>query len=170
MNFKKVTLLSLLSASIAVADVGLLTKVVDGDTAHFGDVKCRFAYIDTPESKLNDKVKKDASACNGMTPERMVDAGKKSSNFTKAKLNVGQTYKYDVVDTDRYGRSVCIIEAGGSSINLSIVAEGYAVPFEQYIDDPKVKRAFLKAAQEAKQNNRGLWNTHKPVMQCMSGR
>lgn len=160
-------LLSCLFAFSLKADVGMLSKVVDGDTIYFGAVKCRLAYIDTPESKNNEKARRDAAKCNGITPERIVEAGKIAADFTKAQLQVGRSYKYSVVDTDRYGRSVCLIEADGGSLNLGIVAAGYAVPFEQYIPDYQTKRLFNKYAQEAKRTNAGLWGSHSSVMECM---
>jgi len=42
------------------SDVGILTKIVDGDTLYFRTygkkVKCRIEYIDTPESRDNKKI------------------------------------------------------------------------------------------------------------------
>ncbi len=166
MKFRQLFLILPIMIGInAYSDVGVLSKVVDGDTVYFNDVKCRLAYIDTAESKNNDKAKRDAASCAGMTPQYMLEAGKKASQFLKGKMNIGQTYKYDVVDTDRYGRSVCLIDG----INLSIVQEGYAVSFDRYIPDYANKRAFNKAVAEAKQKNRGLWSSHRNVMECMDG-
>jgi len=55
---KLVILLFLLLTVIVNADIGTLKKVVDGDTLHFTNDKCRILYIDTPShteiKKLNE--------------------------------------------------------------------------------------------------------------------
>ena len=163
----KVFITALIFPLVLLSDIGMLSKVVDGDTVYFGEVKCRLAYIDTPESKDNSKADRDASKCNGMTSQRIVDAGKAAAAFTGSQLQLGKSYKYQVVDMDKYGRSVCLIEANGDNLNLSIVSSGYAVSFERYIPDPQTKRDYAKAVQSAKQNNRGLWKSHRSVMECM---
>lgn len=59
---------------LLIADTGILTKVVDGDTLYFKTnskkVKCRIEYIDTPESMNNKKNKRDISNCRGITAKR----------------------------------------------------------------------------------------------------
>lgn len=160
--------IGLLALSLtASADVGILSKVVDGDTIYFGDVKCRLAYIDTPESKNNEKALRDAKGCGGITPNTMVDAGKAAAAFTKSSLERGKSYQYRVIDTDRYGRSVCEIVDNGRLLNLEIVSQGYATPYNQYIHDEQIKRQFAKASVEAKRSNRGLWKSHHSVMECL---
>lgn len=167
LNCKKCGITALLIASITSADVGKLTNVVDSDTIYFGEVKCRLAFLDTPESKNNSKAKKDVSRCIGMTVPQMVEAGEKSAEYTKTQLQIGRSYKYEVTDTDHYGRSVCLVEANGGSLNLKIVAAGYAIPYERYIPDEQTKRLFIKEMHNAKQSNRGLWSTYRPVLECM---
>lgn len=160
--------LALLAASPLSADIGKLSAIIDGDTVYFGEVHCRLAYIDTPESKNNDKARRDAGQCTGMTPDRIVGAGKAASDFTRSQLQLGKSYKFEVVDTDRYGRSVCLIEANGGSLNLGIVAAGYAVAFDRYIPDGQTKQLFNKYEQSAKRNGQGLWGSHRNVLECMS--
>lgn len=152
---------------VANADVGLLSKVIDGDTIYFNDVKCRLAYIDTPESKKNKKAIKDSQECTGITPLSMVDAGIAAANFTKSSLQQGKSYQYQVIDTDRYGRSVCEVASNGRLLNMEIVSQGYAVPYTNYIHDDEILRQFSKALSDAKRNNRGLWKTHPNVMKCL---
>lgn len=152
---------------ILLADIGILSSVVDGDTVYFGDVKCRLAYIDTPESKINDKAIRDISRCTGLTVDWMVNAGKAASYFTESQLLLGKSYKYQVVDTDKFGRSVCLIESNGDNLNLSIVNAGFAVPYKKYILNDITKSTYVKAVQNAKQNNLGLWKSHPSIMECM---
>lgn len=167
MNIYKVIIIGLIFPIILLSDSGMLSRVVDGDTVYFEDVKCRLAYIDTPESKLNDKVTRDASKCIGMTIELMVEAGKAASYFTESQLQLGMSYKYQVIDTDKYGRSVCLIESNGDNLNLSVIKAGFAVSYEKYIPDDATKHVYAKAVLDAKQNNRGLWKSHHSVMKCM---
>ncbi len=167
---KKVLYVSLLISIVPLtllSDIGLLTKVVDGDTVYFKDIKCRLAYIDTPESKHNDKAERDVSKCTGIIVDTEVEAGEASAKYTATLLQLGNTYKYDVIDIDRYDRKVCVIEANGANVNLAIVSGGYAVPYRKYIKDPSLAKLYDRAESDAKRNRSGLWRSHAPVMECM---
>lgn len=167
MNKILLTLILILNSCILNADVGILSRVVDGDTVEFGNTVCRLAYIDTPESHPNEKAKRDISVCSEIAMGRVVEAGKLAAKFTSSQLSRGKSYKYDVVDVDHYGRKVCLIEVNGGSLNLGIVASGYAVPYERYIPDYDVKREFAKYKKEAKMKNSGLWENYGGVLDCM---
>ncbi len=164
-NTKLIFILSLAS-TLSFADYATVTKVIDGDTVYFNmngdEVKCRFAYVDTPESKKNEKAKKDASKCNGVTVDYMVEAGKEAAQYTKEYFKKGSKHNVKIVDMDRYGRAVCEID----NFNIELVEAGYAVPFVQYIPILK-QREYKVAVQEAKKNRAGLWHSHNSVMQCM---
>jgi endonuclease YncB( thermonuclease family) len=164
----KAIIIALAFPAILLSDTGILSRIVDGDTVYFGEVKCRLSYIDTPESQFNDKAERDASKCAGMTVELMVNAGREASRFTESQLQLGMSYKYQVVAIDRYERSVCLIESSSdNNLNLLIVNAGFAVPYKQYIPDDGIKIKYAEAVREAKQNNLGLWKSHPNVMQCM---
>ncbi|MDD4969894.1 MAG: thermonuclease family protein [Paludibacter sp.] len=166
----KVSAISLLLiGSMAFGQVATLTRVVDGDTVYFsnGD-KCRIGFIDTPESKQNGKASRDASKCNGLTVDTIVDAGKASSDKAKSLLNIGSSYRYDVIGSDQYDRSICVLKMpNGSTFNQIMVQTGYAVPFGKYIKDQGDYRLYYGAMRDAKQHNAGLWASNRPVMQCM---
>ncbi len=83
------------------ADIGVLKKVVDGDTLHFTNDKCRLLYIDTPESYQNQKAKRDTHQCKNFTLDTMVKIGKQSTAHAKTLVTVGKSYKYDVIGHDR---------------------------------------------------------------------
>jgi endonuclease YncB( thermonuclease family) len=55
--------------------MGILLKVVDGDTLYFKinnkKVKCRIEYIDTLESTNNQKNKRDITYCSGIRAKDM---------------------------------------------------------------------------------------------------
>jgi endonuclease YncB( thermonuclease family) len=98
----------------------------------------------------------------------MINAGKEASDFTVSQLQLGMSYAYQVVDIDKYGRSVCLIELNrDNNLNLSIVNAGFAVPYKRYIPDNTIKLKYIKALRDAKQNNLGLWKSHPNIMECM---
>lgn len=163
---KKIIGLVLIASSFVFAEVGAVKKIIDGDTIDIGNDRCRFAYIDTPESKSNDRLKRKLESCNGVTVETMVQAGESSKKHLSKYLSRGTSYKYEVISKDRYGRSVCEVYSNGELINLKMVAEGYAVPYFQYIPENK-KSLFRKASQEAKKNNNGLYKLNLSAIKCI---
>jgi endonuclease YncB( thermonuclease family) len=58
-----------------------------------------------------------------------------------------------VVDTDRYGRTVGRVIAGGTDVNAAMVRRGAAWVYRAYSDDP----ALLRLEAEARAARRGLW-------------
>lgn len=164
---KRITLITLLFTTIIFAEVGNFKKLVDGDTIDIGNDRCRFAYIDTPESKANDRLKRKLESCNGLTVQTMLDAGESSKKHLEKYLNKGTSYNYEIISKDRkYGRAVCEIYSNGEMINLKMVADGYAVPYYQYIPSNK-KSLFQKASQDAKTNKRGLYTSNTSAILCI---
>ncbi len=156
---------ALISSSL-FADVGMLTKIVDGDTVHFGNTICRLAYIDTPESRKNNRLENKLEKCNGVTVETMINAGKDSKAYMEENLKKGKSYKYNIISSDKYDRKVCEIYNNSSMINLELVKDGYAVPYYHYI--PKdLKADFEKASKEAKRLNKGLYKTNPTAINCI---
>ncbi|WP_410510483.1 thermonuclease family protein [Nodosilinea sp. E11] len=45
----------------------------------------------------------------------------------------GSTIQFRQADTDRYGRMVAELYAGGQNMNLKMVREGYAVVYTQFL-------------------------------------
>ena len=156
-------------ASTLNADIGKLSRIIDADTVKFNDTTCRFAYIDTPESKRNDRAKQKVDNCNGITLETMVDAGKESASYLNSILEKGNTYKYDVISIDKYNRNVCVIWMDNNEmLNEKLVREGYAVPYYYFIKDGDIERQMRLSSMAAKKNKSGLFATHESVMQCLS--
>lgn len=149
---------------VLLADIGTLQKVVDGDTLHFNNAKCRIAYIDTPESKRNKKAKRDAARCKNFTLDTMVKIGKTSSSHAKTLVKAGKQYQYDVIGTDRYRRSICVVYTPNGIFNELMVKDGYAMPYDKYV--PKaLKRKYALLTQEAKRSKRGLWQQYN--LECI---
>lgn len=163
---KRYLIATVLTASSLFADVGILTKIVDGDTVHFGNTICRFAYVDTPESRKNNRLDSKVNKCPGVTVETMIKAGKSSKEYVEEILIKGKSYKYNVISTDKYDRKVCEIYNNSEMLNLKIVEDGYAVPYYQYI--PKnLLSDFSKASKDAKRLNRGLYTSNPNAIKCI---
>ncbi|CCF15827.1 staphylococcal nuclease homologue family protein [Brevibacillus laterosporus GI-9] len=122
-----------------------IERVVDGDTFKTtrGD-KVRLIGVDTPET---------------VKPNTPVQPyGKEASNYSKSMLEGKEvTLQFDVQPFDKYQRLLAYVYLeDGTFYNEHLVHEGYArimtVP-------PNVAQAevFLKAEQDARENNRGLW-------------
>ena len=162
----KILYIAALISSSLFADVGMLTKIVDGDTVHFGNTICRLAYVDTPESRKNNRLENKLEKCSGVTVETMINAGKESKSYIEENLIKGKSYKYNIISSDRYERKVCEIYNNSSMINLELVKDGYAVPYYQYI--PKnLKADFEKASKEAKRLKKGLYKTNPTAINCI---
>ncbi len=144
-----------------------LRYVIDGDTVVFSHTTCRLAFIDTPESKPNQKARKDIQGNRDVSVDDVVHAGRLSKNYLKSIMQKGRSYEFDVMSVDHYGRSVCVIYDEGHSINDNIVRNGFAVPFWSYIPNNK-KQDMINLVRRANNNNKGLWRANRPVMEMMN--
>jgi len=122
----------------------LVTKVIDGDTVAIEDGEViRYIGIDTPET---------------VHPSKPVECfGKEASNKNK-ELVEGKRVKLekDVSETDRYGRLLRYVWVGDIFVNDYLVRQGYAYVYT-YPPNVKYSEQFVQAQQEARENNRGLW-------------
>lgn len=142
-------------ASTVPTRKGVVTRVVDGDTAHIsidGTVeKVRFIGINTPESTT-----------------RHEPYGAEASAYTKRSLSNKTVYvETDAELRDRYGRLLAYIwlskpvhgdeaEVRLSLFNARLLLDGYAQvstfpPNVKYVD------YFLPLQEEAREAGRGLW-------------
>lgn len=168
---KKLTL-SILTSTLLFANVGTLTKIVDGDTVDMKQgskiIRCRLAYIDTPESKKNLRAKEKSKSCN-IDINKMVNTGKLSSQYLSHHLKLNQKYNFYMIDYDeRYKRAVCEIYKGDELINLKIVLDGYAVPYYSYIKEKQLRDKFKNTLNQSKNNFYGLWKNNQDVMDCLA--
>jgi len=163
--------LILLLPLLLLSDIGVLTKIVDGDTLYFKTnnkkVKCRIEYIDTPESKNNKKNKHDISNCRGITAKAMTSAGKSATRAAKRLLILKKQYYYNVSGKDRYGRSICVVNLDNLTFNEQMVLDGYAVPYRQYMNSSELKyyNILLKKAKIIKV---GLWRDRETIIECLN--
>ena len=85
------------------------TRVVDGDTLkvqYWGkEESIRFIGIDTPESRINKKTKRDAKR-SGQDIKIITSMGKRAAEYVESLVKPGDivTIEVDVQERDRYGR------------------------------------------------------------------
>jgi micrococcal nuclease len=111
----------------------------DGDTCRFrnsdGIMKVRFADLDCPEADQ--------------------PGGPEARAETLRLLSTGPI-TLEARDTDRYGRTVATVIAGGVNVNEKLVADGYCLEYPTYDRDP-VMPALELSAREARI---GVWAAH----------
>ncbi len=140
-------------------------KIVDGDTLSIeykGRAEnIRLIGIDTPESRINKKAQKDA-ARNSEDVAAITKMGKEATRFVKTLVKPGDpvAIEFDRQPRDKYGRLLGYVYlADGKMLNEEIVKAGYA-SLMTYPPNVKYQDRFLRAYREARENNRGLWNSH----------
>ncbi|MBD1804078.1 thermonuclease family protein [Microcoleus sp. FACHB-SPT15] len=138
------------SSPVAQNDLSTIVSVGDGDTVRVqrGDetTTVRLACIDTPES--------------GQVPW-----GQQATNRLKQLLPVGQAVQVRPVDVDQYKRTVGELFMDNQSVNLTMVREGQAVVYTEYLNGcSETKDQYLQAEAEAKAKKLGFWNQPNPVM------
>jgi micrococcal nuclease len=142
--------LSLSLPAIAQTITGAIVSVGDGDTLR----------VRTPDKTLTVRL-----SCVDAPEMAQAPYGQAASARLKQLLPVGQSVAVQVVDTDRYGRSVAKIFKGNTSINVALVQEGQAAVYRQYLGGcPELRDRLLSAEASAKQQRLGLWAQANPVM------
>ncbi len=116
---------------------GRVVGITDGDTLTLlterrEEVRIRLAAIDTPESGQ--------------------PYGSRARQIL-SDLTFGKQVRVAVQDTDRYGRTVGRVFAGGLDVNAEMVRRGAAWVFRRYSDDP----GLLRLEQAARAERLGLW-------------
>lgn len=113
-------------------------EVADGDTITAscpdGKLRVRVWGIDAPET--------------GQQPW-----GDDSTRHLQNLLNQSREIQVQVVDTDRYGRSVARLFIGERDLGWQMVRDGQAVVYEQYNDS----QGYRDAQSEARSARLGVW-------------
>ncbi len=141
----------------------IVEKVIDGDTfecylENSGSVRVRLIGVDTPETRYNQKLERDARR-SGRDAEEIIKMGKKAKEFTQTLIpkNSKVYLELDVQRVDRYGRILAYVWLeDGRMLNKVLLEEGYA---QVYTIPPNVKyeKEFLEAQRKARQEKKGLW-------------
>lgn len=125
-------------------------SVGDGDTiraiiANGQEITVRLACIDAPETNQ--------------------PLGPEATEALRFMLPRDQAIALRISDIDRYGRTVAEIYRGESLINLTMVREGAAVIYSQYLNGCASNRdEYLKAESAAREEKLGFWKDNKGVM------
>ena len=135
------------------ADRYVVTRVLDGDTIVVnGDTKVRYIGIDSPEFYGQDTNENECFAA---------EAKQRNEQFVLGRTVV---LEKDTTDTDEYDRLLRYVYIDdplssvheATSINEILVHEGYAFA-RAFPPDTAMQKNLSELEQDAKQNNRGLW-------------
>ena len=91
-----------------------VTRIVDGDTLKVfylgSEESIRLIGIDTPESRVNKKTKRDAER-SGQDIDTIIAMGKRATEYVKSLVEPGDliTIEFDAQERDRYGRLLCYV-------------------------------------------------------------
>ncbi len=97
-------------------------------------------------------------------PEKGQPFGTKAKRFT-SKMAGNKRVEVDVMDIDRYGRSVALvyIEGDGECLNEELIKAGYAWVYEKYCNI-KDCEAWQKLETVARVTDKGLWSRETPIL------
>jgi len=121
-------------------------RVIDGDTIELTDGRrVRYIGMDTPET---------------VDPRKPVECFGKEASIENKQLVEGKTVRLekDVSETDKYGRILRYVYVGNMMVNDYLVRQGFA-RVETIPPDVRYASQFVAAEKEARENNRGLWNS-----------
>ena len=144
-------------------------EVIDGDTLEYRQKKFRLYGIDAPESYEGRKMEYDANRC-GVSTNMIEEAGYLAKSFLSTLLSsiegmcqIQSRYK------DRYDREVVlIILPNRESLNQTLIAQGYAIAWDHYIQEEDRKALWHAKEKEAALEGRGLWQEYCPLMSCLA--
>lgn len=127
-----------------------VVSVGDGDTMRINyqgqTITVRLACIDAPETAQTPWGPAATDRLRQLTPR-------------------DSTIQFREADTDRYGRTVAEIYAGGQNVNLQMVQEGYAVVYTQFLRScPETSSTLQVAEAQAQQQQLKFWSQSNPVM------
>ena len=159
-----VFILTLLSPPLNAQQKTTVTRIIDGDIiqALYGGVekRIRLIGIDTPESRVNRKAKKDKYAnMSEHDIKTIIEMGKKAKAYVNSLIKRGDliTIEFDVQKKDKYGRLLGYVYlSNGKMLNEEIIKSGYA-SIMTIPPNVKYKDMFLKAYKHARDRKKGLW-------------
>lgn len=122
---------------------GRVVGIADGDTltllaADRQQVRIRLAEIDTPERGLAWGIRARKALADRVFQKQV---------------------RVDVIDIDRYGRTVGRVYLNGRDVNRELVREGHAWVYRQYMTD----RSVLDDEATARAADTGLWSLLDPI-------
>ena len=144
----------------------LVKRVSDGDTiavtdARGGDIKVRFACVDSPEVAHSTKERNSKKAVD----RDQFKWGVKAKDRVKQLIDQGgDRVSLKITDSDRYGRKVGEVRlSDGTFIQEVLIREGLALVYRHYLRDCPSAALVEQAEAEAKKQRRGVWSDSKFV-------
>lgn len=139
-------LLAILQVEMGWAWTGRAVGVADGDTITVlrdrrDQVKIRLYGIDAPESG---------------------QPFGKAAKQSLSSMVYGQSVEVEVMDTDRYGRTVARVFVDGDDVNAAQLRSGYAWLYAQYCKD-WVCDDWTELEAKARSSRVGLWADQNPT-------
>ena len=117
--------------------------VSDGDTIVLADGRhVRLVQLDAPERE---------GECYGQEATRVLT--RLLTEGTRVELESDPALD----GIDRFGRTLAYVRKDRVDVNLELVRQGAAAPYFFHGDRGRYAAQFLQAAQQAKQDHRGLW-------------
>lgn len=116
-------------------------SVIDGDTVDIRGTRIRFYGIDAPESRQN---------CRDQVGSQYA-CGRRAAFALSDKIG-RQNLSCEVLDRDRYGRSVATCTLGSIDVNEWMVSSGWALAYRQY------STAYAGAEAQAEATKAGIWD------------
>lgn len=133
----------------------VITKIVDGDTINVepfpdGEDSVRLLGIDTPETNYQ-----------GRSQGKHADDAKL---FLNSLISIGDTVRIetDLEERDKYGRVLAYVFKGDLNINVKLVAEGMAAPY-QIFPNLKFFNEVRQATIDAQNQQKGIFNPVNPL-------
>ncbi|WP_246154640.1 thermonuclease family protein [Methylobacterium oryzihabitans] len=114
--------------------------MIDGDTLDIRGTRFRLQGVDTPES---------AQMC-GDGSGKNYPCGQRAAFALSDKIGQGNV-SCEVIEKDRYGRSVAVCRLGAEDLNRWLVQQGWGMAYRQY------STAYIRQEEEAKAAKRGIW-------------
>ena len=145
---KLTILLSLITSTListpVLATTYKVTKIHDGDT---------ISVVNTQDNSS----KKVRLACID-APEDSQPQGRLSTVTLNAFIPVGSEVELNIVDTDRYGRSVAEVLNNKVNVNISLLKKGQAIVYHKYLSNCPDGNSYIEAEKAAKGQKIGFWN------------
>ncbi len=147
---------ALLLISLTVS-AGILTAQslsLEGEVVHVADGDTLDVRRDGGEELT---IRLDGVDC----PESNQPYGDRAEAFLRARV-LGEQVRVEIVDKDRYGRYIGIIEISrnGRELNSALVDAGLAWWYRRYAPD---KQHLERLEDEARRAGKGLWSQENPI-------
>ncbi|WP_456406855.1 thermonuclease family protein [Thiolapillus sp.] len=139
-----------------------LLAVEDGDTLVVdlagAQERIQLLGMDAPEDTPNPKLKVDM-ARSGLSADKLLPLGQEATEYLQALIRPGDKLllRGDLKKRDRYGRiNADVIMENGLSINVTMVAAGYARPLKPETLAKDLRIRLEQAWKQAGEQQRGL--------------